>query len=156
MRGEAGVKISNLVVSSSFGPELKSEIQGDIPPFRDSYQASAFLATQLAVGDPENCWKHSVDQEVVQKTISGWLSHARLFEIKRTGDALLFPFSRSPDPKYPGRDDQDKNALRSGAPGLSCNDIQPPDEDLYPYWKLLSRVSVALALFILRISPMGR
>jgi hypothetical protein len=41
----------NLIVASSFGPELERAFQGAIPPFRDSYQTAAFLSTQLAVLD---------------------------------------------------------------------------------------------------------
>jgi hypothetical protein len=40
----------NVIISSSFGPNLSEWSQGDIPFFRDTGQASAFLATQLAVG----------------------------------------------------------------------------------------------------------
>jgi len=38
----------NLVVASSFDLDLRSELQGEIPPFRDSYQTSLFFSTQLA------------------------------------------------------------------------------------------------------------
>jgi hypothetical protein len=41
----------NLIVASSFGPELARPLQGAIPPFRQSYQTAAFLSTQLAVLD---------------------------------------------------------------------------------------------------------
>ncbi len=41
----------NLLIASSFGPQLSKEIQGEIPPFRDSYETAAFLATRLAVRD---------------------------------------------------------------------------------------------------------
>src|SRR6202035_5984554 len=39
----------NLIISSSFGPELSDEIQDEIPPFRSSDQTSAFLATDLVI-----------------------------------------------------------------------------------------------------------
>jgi hypothetical protein len=38
-----------LLVGSSLGLTLRPELQGDIPPFRDSYQTSMFYATLLAV-----------------------------------------------------------------------------------------------------------
>jgi hypothetical protein len=41
----------NLLVASSFGPKLTPDRQNDLPPFRDVLETSAFLATQLAVGD---------------------------------------------------------------------------------------------------------
>jgi len=37
-----------LIVGSSLGLSLRPELQGDIPPFRDSYQTSTFYATMLA------------------------------------------------------------------------------------------------------------
>ena len=39
----------NLIISSSFGPNLNDWLQRDIPFFRDTLQTSAFLATQLAI-----------------------------------------------------------------------------------------------------------
>ncbi len=38
----------NLIVASSFGLELRNDLQGRIPPFRDSYQTSIFFSTMLA------------------------------------------------------------------------------------------------------------
>jgi len=38
----------NLIVASSFGLDLKRELQGKIPPFRGNYQTSMFLSTLLA------------------------------------------------------------------------------------------------------------
>lgn len=40
----------NLVIASPFGLQLQDEIQRDIPPFRDSYQTSAFFAALRALG----------------------------------------------------------------------------------------------------------
>jgi hypothetical protein len=40
----------NLVIASPFGLQLHDDIQGDIPPFRDSYQTSGFFATLRALG----------------------------------------------------------------------------------------------------------
>ena len=53
----------NLIISSSFGPELRPEIQGEIPPFRSSYQTAAFLATSLAVGATRDGREPSFDQD---------------------------------------------------------------------------------------------
>ena len=41
----------NLIISSSFGPRLSRDYQGQIPSFRDAGQSQAFLATQLAIDD---------------------------------------------------------------------------------------------------------
>jgi len=38
-----------LIVGSTLGPALRPELQGDIPPFRDTYQTSTFYATMLAI-----------------------------------------------------------------------------------------------------------
>ena len=76
----------NLIISSSFGPELRPEIQGEIPPFRSSYQTAAFLATSLAVGATRDGREPSFDQE----KISAWLSPSRIFEIGRTGDIIQY------------------------------------------------------------------
>jgi hypothetical protein len=57
----------NLIISSSFDPDLKDAIQGKIPPFRASYQSAAFLATQLAIGDPEDHWCGRVGQEQISR-----------------------------------------------------------------------------------------
>ena len=39
----------NLLVASSFGLQLNADIQGEIPPFRSSYQTAEFLATRVAI-----------------------------------------------------------------------------------------------------------
>jgi hypothetical protein len=39
----------NLLVASSFDLQLRPEIQGEIPPFRSSYQTAGFLATRIAL-----------------------------------------------------------------------------------------------------------
>ena len=69
----------NLIISSSFGPNLSEWLQGDIPFFRDTGQASAFLATQLAVD-------HLANQETPFETdLASQLLVPRLFEVKRNG-----------------------------------------------------------------------
>ncbi|MGR9107786.1 MAG: hypothetical protein ACU843_12715 [Gammaproteobacteria bacterium] len=40
----------NLIVASGFGLELRANLQGRAPPFRDSYQAARFFAVQTALG----------------------------------------------------------------------------------------------------------
>lgn len=41
----------NMVVASSYGLSLHRDLQGAVPPFRDTYQAALFLATLAAVND---------------------------------------------------------------------------------------------------------
>jgi len=45
--------VRNLIVASGFGLRLREDLQKSIPPFRDTYQTSAFLATRLAL-EPES------------------------------------------------------------------------------------------------------
>ncbi len=47
----------NLLVASAFDLKLRPELQGEIPPFRDSYQTAFFLATQMALKDESNIEK---------------------------------------------------------------------------------------------------
>ena len=42
----------NLVVLSSYGLQLKAELQGSVPPFRESDQTAQFAATLAALGNP--------------------------------------------------------------------------------------------------------
>ena len=76
----------NLIISSSFGSELRPEIQGEIPPFRSSYQTAAFLATSLAASATRDGREPSFDQV----KISAWLSPSRIFEIGRTGEIIQY------------------------------------------------------------------
>lgn len=41
----------NVIVASHFGLQLHPDLQRDVPPFRNSYQTSMFLASLLAAGD---------------------------------------------------------------------------------------------------------
>jgi hypothetical protein len=77
----------NLIISSSFGPNLSEWLQGDIPPFRDIGETSAFLATQLAIGRlPQDL----ETQSAFPHDLSTQLSAPRLFEITRTGGIIPF------------------------------------------------------------------
>jgi hypothetical protein len=49
----------NLLVASGFGLQLRRDVQGEIPPFRSSYQTAEFLAARVAVHSndpPRLCW----------------------------------------------------------------------------------------------------
>jgi len=69
--------VRNLIVASGFGLRLQDDLQKSIPPFRDTYQTSAYLATLLAF-EPEACKK-----SLTQENIDYWLQ-ARVFEVGRT------------------------------------------------------------------------
>ncbi len=78
----------NLIVASAFGLTLNSNLQGSIPPFRDSYQTGTFLATQLALSmDQFHATIEKPDQKLeVHNKISEWFTKygPRVFEIGRT------------------------------------------------------------------------
>jgi hypothetical protein len=77
-----------LLVAAPFGLKLGPDYQGEIPPFRDSYQTSFFLATMMAIG--------SVKQ-------APNLHATRIFEIGRT---QAIDISRGgSDPIHPARRD---------------------------------------------------
>jgi hypothetical protein len=73
-----------LLVGSSLGLSLRSELQGDIPAFRDGYQATTFYSTLLALhrafAVPPDCDEKKPWPECVGLK---WTSTAQLFEIGR-------------------------------------------------------------------------
>jgi len=69
--------VRNLIVGSGFGLRLQGKLQEYIPPFRDTYQTSAYLATLLAL-ESKDC-----KQSLTQGNLDEWLQ-ARVFEIGRT------------------------------------------------------------------------
>ena len=68
----------NLIVGASFGLQLRQELQRDIPPFRDTYQTSAFFATRAAIYNSHT----DENARVTQRNIDQWLQ-PRIFEIGR-------------------------------------------------------------------------
>jgi hypothetical protein len=79
----------NLIVASSFGPTLRDEIQGGIPPFRGSYETSAFLAAQLAVEEIllESAPSGPRSLDVADK-LRAWPSPAQVYELDRNGQEI--------------------------------------------------------------------
>jgi hypothetical protein len=76
----------NLIVASSYGPTAAEDLQKDIPPFRSTYQTSAFLAARLAAkkeGSPD-----SID---LRKKIVNGTAYPLAFEIDRRGAFLALP-----------------------------------------------------------------
>ncbi|MHB8069389.1 MAG: hypothetical protein ACYDIC_15975 [Desulfobaccales bacterium] len=64
----------NMIVASGFGLQLCDDLQGDVPPFRDTHQTSLFLATQCAL-----------DRNKKEKYLQRCLPFKpRIFEIGRT------------------------------------------------------------------------
>ena len=138
----------NMVVASSFGLELKPELQQDIPPFRDSYQTAEYLGCLSALG------LVSTDK---LKCIS-----PRLFEIGRNGPVDLKRCSARSEPAEQSL----KKAFISEWRLL----MNPPlDDPIYPRvrmrlsWEWATRVAVCLAisgtlalLLLRRVSPLVR
>ena len=99
----------NLLVASSFGLRLRPALQGEIPPFRSSYQTAAFLSTRVAVRGK-------------QGAPAPWLP-PRLFEV---GSARVVQFASlaSPhDKQFEFEDDRrDKKKCEEA---LECEEIHP-------------------------------
>lgn len=106
----------NLIVLSSFGLELHPDLQRNIPPFRDSYQTSSFLACLLALRDDETAkflfgtgeWaaKWPDRAENLSKSVKPLLQpllKPRVFEIGRSGAYDITPKGQAtrlhPDPR---------------------------------------------------------
>jgi hypothetical protein len=68
-----------LLVGSSLGLSLRPRLQGDIPPFRDTYQSSTFFATLLAI---HRFVKSSDPDDDTQSRLQ-WIDQPRIFEIGR-------------------------------------------------------------------------
>jgi hypothetical protein len=150
----------NLIISSSFGPNLNDKLQLDIPFFRDSYETSAFLATKLATGDwtiDENRWDISSSQ------LAERLRVPQIFEIERTGHVLSFegkavpravplpPSDDIPCPKTLGSCNPRPLVADNGYPhqeGRSDveNDFRPRADDLFPTFEESRRNTLALGL----------
>ena len=86
----------NLVVASNFGLSLRKDhdvdIQGEVPPFRDNYQTSVFLAVLHAFA--EECYLNSTDKDrdqKVKKLIDESIKNPQplIFEIGRYNSILL-------------------------------------------------------------------
>jgi hypothetical protein len=99
----------NLLVASGFGLKLRSELQGEVPPFRSSYQTAAFLATRLAIrasGPPPASWVTPL-----------------VFEI---GSSQTFQFANRPPNGTEVSTSGSKQAHEDcGSNLLSCDAIQP-------------------------------
>ena len=118
----------NLIISSSFGPNLSEWLQGDIPFFRDTGQASAFLATQLAVG---HLAKNLEMPNRFGTDLSSQLLVPRLFEVKRNGEIMQFAWGQrsAPSPQTYERKHKGSPLLaaltegRSATPCWTSNDL---------------------------------
>jgi hypothetical protein len=87
----------NLIVASSYGLRLDSELQEGTPPFRDSYQTAVFFTTRLLLDDaqgamlgrtsddrPNSACPAERSARWSQERLNNWLKEPRIFEIGRT------------------------------------------------------------------------
>ena len=111
----------NLIVASNFGFRLNARLQDDILPFRDGYQTSVYLSTQVAlhnalagcpgaVRDGATC--------IEQDRIDRWLHAPRLYEI---GRSTAFDFARTTG-----------TPCTAGPALVGCDDIHPAGSPRYP------------------------
>ena len=116
----------NVIVASNYGLELNDKYQskifrhreGSLPPFRDNYQTSLFLACQTALtfsaGDPND---KRLFREMEPEEFVKILSHPRLFEIGR---------SRAVDLSMSDKEKRAINLNESGKEKKEILNIHPP------------------------------
>ncbi len=95
----------NLVIASSYGPTLAKDLQGEAPPFRSVYQASAFVAARLAVRAAVADSLPETDAGAARAgadALGGRIAEARLaprlFELNRAGVPLSLATKRTGEP----------------------------------------------------------
>ena len=96
----------NMVIASPFGLQLEGGLQRDVPPFRSSYQTSAYLATLQAVqfvacgqaGHQPSAAGPCTTEYHVDLTPDDRIydagSHPRIFEVSRDGAVDLSPVDK--------------------------------------------------------------
>ncbi len=106
----------NLIVASSYGLELSPELQKHIPPFRDSYQASTFLACLLALGEVK---LNSDGKEISLTGGSDFEKYVtpQIFEVARSGAYDITPLEYA-SPLHPHHQDGRPSPLRLVKVGL--------------------------------------
>lgn len=122
----------NLVIASNFGLRLTEGLQSGAPPFRDSYQTSAFLSTRIAMDDARRALQPAAASEkdgqpLAQKVVDNWLLSPRVFEIGRT-EAFDFT-GRVFDPKLKAGE---KSGCRGSNWRVTCDDVHPSGSRRYP------------------------
>ncbi len=81
----------NLIVASAFGLELDENEQRFIPPFRDSYQTSAFLATKIALTMKSAPRGNDIAFNVSYDAMTTQLGTPRIFEVSSRSFVDLSP-----------------------------------------------------------------
>jgi hypothetical protein len=134
----------NLLVASSFGLRLRPALQGEIPPFRSSYQTAEFLATRIAL-------RHNNDPLPFQ-----FKPRPLLFEIG-TSDVFQFPSLGSDESQWTSEDLRPHDSDCRADP-LACPDIHPLAGAMFPRPSMASVVlfsGLGLCLLV-SIRPLRR
>ena len=143
----------NLIVASHFHLRLSEAMQPDMPPFRDSYQTSLFLATRLAIEEAQPAPKapaSTVELPTRQDAINKWFIEPRLFEIGRTE---AFDFSPLP-PAAPAADREPRNDCKGPDWSRCVGSIHPMPSPRYPQLRMATLLFiVSLLILMLWLSP---
>jgi len=102
----------NIVVASGFGLQLRPELQGDIPPFRDAYQTALFLSTMAAVAPGAHA--HVPDQKQLDE-------HKLLPRLFETGRSHAYALDRDRP-----------NGQCSRYKPLECESLHPDPPEFLP------------------------
>jgi hypothetical protein len=144
-----------LLVASSFGFNLRDAVQKDIPPFRNVYQTSTFLATRLAIQN-EGLNPSRPDLEKTKDALKKWLKPV-LFQIDRTA------FFRLPvgEDEPPLSENPEKEEKACEHDPLDCKYIQPKIGKIFPVYhsksllfgiaSIVATATIALAMCSRRI-----
>jgi hypothetical protein len=147
----------NLLVGSGYGFELNAGLQKSIPPFRDVYQTSTFLATQLALSQMPVARKRDA--------LKCWLRPPRVYEIGRTQAFALQPQSEGSVAPPSGCDSFVSKPLAESAPASApdsaaaeprdalagLKDVRPPLPRMFPRYSLQVWFSVFVAFGLLML-----
>jgi hypothetical protein len=144
----------NLLVGSSYGLTLRPELQGDVAPFRSSYQSSIFLATQLAVrtsysnSEASSGRDGTDDGSKLEEQLKEWSTNPPLFQIGRTAPWML-PSSEAPllpsDDCYAQYHKNPKEPVDV----VKCSYIRPPVGPLYTDFSSSARFGVVWSPLLL-------
>jgi hypothetical protein len=124
----------NLVVASGFGLTLNPGLQGQIPPFRDGYQASVFFAVLAALSS----------EPPSQAMVDRWLE-PRIFEVARNG-----AFNLSLRVEDPSRE-----VRLEGLPLEGAFPLHPPGPDFFPDQKTFGFTLLLLIVGILLLAAVS-
>jgi hypothetical protein len=144
----------NLVVVSSYGLELHSVLQQDIPPFRDGYQTSLFLAVQVAMWNAgvTGSTPDAKHLRIAQQEMTRWLKSPRIFEIGRSSAIDLASFDATAAPAK-------ASSVSCRDPGtfVPCGGIHPVQPNNAKWWRTVSLwMIVFLASFSLTLHASSR